>query len=186
MGNNITSREIIKLKPGDKFWIVMMSNKYIMSNPFLRHYGTVKTTDYQKPLGIFETTLKEIKENEHTYDWTYFKAVIDTTGFEELFWRGRGDEIPEGKESYDYAEWHCDEIYCMVYDDEKEKNPHEYTTRMLFFKREDAERFYNDQMKKWQKNMKTYITHLKNEIEIAKENTEEAQTQIDKYSKLVE
>lgn len=101
------------------------------------------------------------------------------------FWRGRGDEIPDGKESYDYAEWHCDEIYCMVYDEEKKKNPHEYTTRMLFFKYEDAEKFYNDQMKKWKKDMKTYITHLKDEIEIAKENTKEAQRQIDKYSKFV-
>lgn len=40
-------------------------------------------------------------------------------------------------------------------------------------------------MKKWKKNMKTYITHLKDEIEIAKENTKEAQRQIDKYSKFV-
>ena len=59
--SNITSRDVIKLKQGEKFWFVVMSEEYKMSNPFLRHYGTVRTTSYQKPLGIFETSFSAYK-----------------------------------------------------------------------------------------------------------------------------
>ncbi len=184
--SNITSRDVIKLKQGEKFWFVVMSEEYKMSNPFLRHCGTVKTTSYQKPLGIFETSFKEIIENKHEYDWTYFKAKIDTSEFEGLFWRGRFDELPEGKESHDYAQFHCDEIYCMVYDDPKKKNPHEENSRAMFFTEADAKKFYNNEMKKWKRNMKTYITHLKGEIETANKNIEEAEKQILKYSTILD
>ena len=179
----MTSRELLQLKDGKEFYVVILSNQYQLSNPFLRHYGTIKTTNYQKPLGIFKTKLKDINA-KHEYDWTYLEANIDTTEFEHLFWRGRFDELPEGKELYDYAQFKSDHIYCMVYDNETKKNPHEFTSKNMFFTEDEAKQYYDKTLKKFKKDMKTYIAHLKNEIDGAKLCMERAQKQIDHYENI--
>lgn len=176
----MTSREVLNLKDNEEFYVVILSNPYELNNPFLRHYGTVKTTKYQKPLGIFKTKFKD-KIVKHEYDWSYVDANIDTSEFEYLYWRGRYDEIPTGKELTDYAENCRDHVYCMVYDDENKKNPHEFTSRNMFFTEDEAKQYYDKTLKKFKKDMKTYISHLKSEIEVAYKNIEEANNQISHY-----
>jgi hypothetical protein len=178
----MTSREILNLKDGEEFYVVLLSSYYQLSNPFLRHYGTIKTTNYQKPLGIFKTKLKDVKI-EHKYDWSTVDAYLDTTNFEHLYWRGRFDELPNDKKITDYAQYTSDHVYCMVYDDENKKNPHEHFSNM-FFTEEEARLYYNKRLKKFNKDMKTYIAHLKNEINGAKICMERAQKQIDYYENI--
>ena len=178
------SRDVINLKLGQEFYIVLMSSSYAMWNPFIRTQVN-RPTYYHKPLGIFKTSLREITENSHKYDWTYFKANFDTTEFEHLMWRGRWDDLPEGKEKFDYAESDSDSVYCMVYDDEGKKNPHEFTSENMFFTYDEAKAYYDKKMKQWKKNMKSYITGLGAEISNAEQNIKEARETIDKFSKLV-
>ena len=180
----MTSREVLNLKKDQEFYIVVLSNQYQLSNPFLRHYGTVHTTNYQKPLGLFKTKFKNVNI-EHQYDWSYFIGDIDTTEFENLYWRSRFDELPEGKEIYEYASYRSDHIECMVYDDETLKNPHEYSSRNMFLTEDEAKKYYDKTLKKFKKDMKTYISHLKSEIEVAYKNIEEANNQINHYEDIL-
>ena len=41
----MTSREILNLKDNEEFYIVLLSSYYQLNNPFLRHIGTIKTTN---------------------------------------------------------------------------------------------------------------------------------------------
>ena len=179
----MTSREILNLKDGEEFYVVLLSSYYQLNNPFLRHYGTIKTTNYQKPLGIFKTKLKNVNI-EHKYDWSTVDAYLDTTNFEHLYWRGRFDELPNDKKITDYAQYTSDHVYCMVYDDINKNNTHEHFSNM-FFTEEDARLYYNKRLKKFNKDMKTYIAHLKNEIDGAKICIERAQEQIDYYEHIL-
>ena len=179
----MTSREILNLKDNEEFYVVLLSSYYQLSNPFLRHYGTVKTTNYQKPLGIFKTKLKNVNI-EHEYDWSTVDAYLDTTNFENLYWRKRFDELPKDKDITEYAQYGSEHIYCMVYDDINKKNPHEHFGNM-FFTEEEAKQYYDKRLKKFKKDMKTYISHLKSEIELANKNIENAQEQIDYYEHIL-
>ena len=174
----MTSREVLNLKDNEEFYVVVFSNPYKLYNPFLRHNGAITMTEYQKPLGIFKTKFKERKIS-HEYNWSYVDAFIDTTEFDHLYWRGKFDEIPAGKLLTDYAKSYSDHIYCMVYDDEKEKNPHEHTSCNMFFTEEKAKQYYDKMLKKFNKNIKTYSSRLKSEIEQAYKNIETAKEQID-------
>ena len=180
----MTSREVLNLKDNEEFYVVVLSNPYELYNPFLRHEGIVKTTKYQKPLGIFKTKFKE-RTIEHKYDWSNVDAYIDTTEFDYLYWRGRFDELPAGKALIDYAKYGSDHVYCMVYDDVNKKNPHEYTSCNMFFTEEEAKKYYDKMLKKFNKDMKTYIAHLKGEIEIAYKNIETAQKQLNYYENIL-
>ena len=130
----MTSREVLNLKDNEEFYIVVLSNPYQLHNPFLRHYGAIKTTEYKKPLGIFKTKFKN-KKIEHQYSWTNFDANLDTTGFEHLYWRGRFDKLPNGKQLSDYAQAYSDHISCIVYDDPYKANPLEYLSQNMFLPR---------------------------------------------------
>ena len=66
----------------------------------------------------------------------------------------------------------------MVYDDEKEKNPHEHTSCNMFFTEEKAKQYYDKMLKKFNKSIKTYSSRLKSEIEMASKNIETAKEQI--------
>ena len=106
------------------------------------------------------------------------RHFIDTTEFDHLYWRGKFDDIPAGKLLTDYAEYCSDQIYCMVYDDENERNPHEHTSRNMFFSEEKAKQYYDKMLKKFNKSIKTYSSRLKSEIEEAYHNIETAKEQI--------
>ena len=71
-----------------------------------------------------------------------------------------------------------DKIYCMIYDDENKKNPHEHTSSNMFFSEEKAKKYYDKMLKKFNKNIKTYSSRLKSEIEMASKNIETAKEQI--------
>ena len=67
----------------------------------------------------------------------------------------------------------------MVYDNEKEKNPHEHTSCNMLIKKKKAKKYYDKMLKKFNKNIKTYSSRLKSEIEEAYHNVKTAKEQID-------
>lgn len=65
----------------------------------------------------------------------------------------------------------------MVYDENK-KNTHEHTSYNMFFSKEKAEKYYDKMLKKFNRNIKTYSSRLKSEIEMVSKNIETAKEQI--------
>ena len=65
----------------------------------------------------------------------------------------------------------------MVYDENK-KNTHEHTSYNMFFTEEKAKQYYDKMLKKFNRNIKTYSSRLKSEIEMASKNIETAKEQI--------
>lgn len=64
----------------------------------------------------------------------------------------------------------------MVYDENK-KNTHEHTSYNMFFTKK-AKQYYDKMLKKFNRNIKTYSSHLKSEIEMASKNIETTKEQI--------
>jgi len=184
----MTPKETVNLKVGDEFFIVIMSNAYDFINPFIRtcKYGRSK---YYKPLGVFKTKVTEITEKSNIHSDKniptsyYIEGKIDTSEFEHLIWRGRWDELPEGKESQDYAgyNWCSKEFYANF------QNPFgdNGSTSNCFFTKEEAQQYYEKNLKKFNKDVKTYVAHLKNEIELANKNIINAQDQLKKYESII-
>lgn len=66
----------------------------------------------------------------------------------------------------------------MIYDENK-KNTHEHTSYNMFFTEEKkAKQYYDKMLKKFNRNIKTYSSRLKSEIEMASKNIETAKEQI--------
>ena len=182
----MTPQETINLKVGDEFFIVIMSNAYDFNNPFIRtrKYGRSK---YYKPLGVFKTKVTEINDqhqitSERGGTSYYIQGKLDTSEFEHLIWRGRWDELHEGKKICDYAgyNWCSQDFYANF------QNPFgdNSSTSNCFFTKEEAQQYYDKALKKFNKDTKTYIAHLKNEIDGAKKCIERAQKQIDCYENI--
>lgn len=182
----MTPQETVNLKVGDEFYIVIMSNQYYFTNPFIR---TIKggKSKYYKPLGIFKTKVTEITEKPITFTSKstsyYIRGKIDTSEFEHLIWRGKWDELPEGKEFYDYAgyRWCSQEFYANF------QNPFgdNCSTSNCFFTKEEAQQYYDKVLKKFNKDVKTYIARIKNEIELANKNIINAQNLLKKYESII-
>lgn len=178
----MTAQETVNLNVGDEFYIVIMSNQYNFINPFVRtrKYGKSK---YYKPLGVFKTKVTEITEKSIKSTSYYIRGKIDTSEFEHLIWRGRWDELPEGKEFYDYAGymWCSQEFYANF------QNPFgdNCSTSNCFFTKEEAQQYYEKNLKKFNKNVKTYIAHIKNEIELANKIIINAQNLLKKYESII-
>lgn len=184
----MTPQETVNLKVGDEFFIVIMSNSYDFNNPFIRtcKFGRSK---YYKPIGIFKTKVTEITEkssnihNDKNIPTSYYiEGKIDTSEFEHLIWRGRWDELPEGKKSWDYAgyNWCSQDFFANFQNPFGDNN----STSNCFFTKEEAQQYYEKNLKKFNKDVKTYIAHLKNEIEIAYKNIENTKKQIDYYENI--
>lgn len=184
----MTPQETVNLKVGDEFFIVIMSNSYDFNNPFIRTCKSGRSK-YYKPLGVFKTKVTEITEkssipgNANTPTSYYVEGKIDTSEFEHLIWRGRWDELPEGKKSWDYAgyNWCSHDFYANFQNPFGDNN----STSNCFFKKEEAQQYYDKALKKFNKDTKTYIAHLKNEIDGAKICIERAQKQIDYYENIL-
>jgi hypothetical protein len=184
----MTPQETVNLKVGDEFFIVIMSNSYDFNNPFIRTCKSGRSK-YYKPLGVFKTKVTEITEkssipgNKNTLTSYYISGKIDTSEFEHLIWRGRWDELPEGKKSWDYAgyNWCSHDFYANFQNPFGDNN----STSNCFFTKEEAQQYYEKNLKKFNKDVKTYMSHLKSEIEAAKKNIEDAQKQIDYYENIL-
>lgn len=183
----MTPQETLNLEVGNEFFIVIMSNSYYFINPFIR---TCKggVSKYYKPLGVFKTKVTEITKKSVPGDKNiptsyYVEGKIDTSEFEHLIWRGEWDKLPEGKEFWDYAgyKWCTSDFYANF------QNPfgNNCSTSNCFFTKEEAQQYYNKILKKFKKDMKTYISRLKLEIELANKNIINAQQQINKYESII-
>jgi hypothetical protein len=184
----MTPQETVNLKVDDEFFIVIMSNSYDFNNPFIRTCKSGRSK-YYKPLGVFKTKVTEITEkssipgNANTPTSYYVEGKIDTSEFEHLIWRGRWDELPEGKEFWDYAghNWCSYDFYANFQNPFGDNN----STSNCFFTKEEAQQYYEKNLKKFNKDVKTYIAHIKNEIELANKNIINAQNQLKKYESII-
>lgn len=182
----MTPQETVNLKVGDEFFIVIMSNSYDFINPFIRTSKAGKSK-YYKPLGVFKTKVTKIDDQHQITSKRgtsyYIQGKIDTSEFEHLIWRGRWDELPEGKEFWDYAgyNWCSYDFYANFQNPFGDNN----STSNCFFTKEEAQQYYEKNLKKFNKDVKTYIAHIKNEIELANKNIINAQNQIKKYESII-
>ena len=182
----MTEKEAVNVKVGDELWVVVFANAEQVWNPFLRTYGD-SSKRYQRPLGIFKTTLKEINERNDKYDWIYVNGRIDNTPFKHLVWEGHYDNIPQGKRCQDYCT-HSSDWFVAMYEPKQgpnHKTPNAQFVEHMFFAEEEAKKYFDNKTKTFKKNMKTYMSRLKSEIEAAKKNIEDAQKQIDYYENIL-
>jgi len=185
----MTPQETVNLKVGDEFFVVIMSNSYDFINPFIRTCKSGRSK-YYKPLGVFKTKVTEITHKSINNNGNtaipisyYIEGKIDTSEFEHLIWRGRWDKLPEGKKIWDYAgyNWCSQDFYANFQNPFGDNN----STSNCFFTKEEAQQYYDKMLKKFKKDMKTYISHLKSEIELANKNIINAQQQINKYESII-
>lgn len=174
--NNMTAEQTINLKEGDVVYIVAMSHKYSLNNPFVRTCKSGKS-DYFKPLGIFQTTVSEIKEKTNTAGSWYVSGRFDTTPMEHIIWRGRCDDVPKDKKVTDFVgyEYAYEEYYANYLNAFKDN----FNTENVFFTEEEAKEFYDKSLKKFRKNMKQYAARLQNEIDRAYRYIKEAENEIE-------
>lgn len=173
----MTPEQTINLKEGDIVYIVVRSNEYSLNNPFLRTCGS-HSTGYKKPLGVFETKVAKIKEysNDGSY---HISGELDITPYKQLLWEGHYDGIPDGKKIYEYGEYYTSLNFWGNF-----KNLFgDYGPGNIFLAKEEADEYYKKELKKFNRNMKSYLTKLNSEIEYANRNIKEAQEQVDHFKK---
>lgn len=176
----MTAEQTINLKEGDIVYIVVRSNEYSLNNPFLRTCGS-HSTRYQKPLGVFETKVAKIKEYSDDHGSYYISGELDITPYKQILWEGHYDDIPDGMNRYDYGEYYKSLNFWGNF-----KNPFgDDAPENIFLTKEEADEYYKKELKKFNKNMKSYLTKLSSEIEYANRNIEEAQKQIDHFKKVL-
>ena len=172
----MTVDEMKNLKVGDIVYYVPMAHNVEMRNPFLRT-DTYRHSNYSNPLGVFKTTITEINnrsENRFSKNGWFFEGKIDTTPFEHL--------IPtrDGKEYYDKYKYTLHEIIFYM-------NPdyinHVNLAQHVFLTNSEASEYYKKKSTLFKKNVKTYISHLRNEIEDANRRIQEAETRIENYKR---
>lgn len=175
----MTSQEAVNLKEGDIVYVVPEA-AFSMYNPFLRHQGQTNVR-YWKPFGVFKTTVSKINERHCTGGSYYINGEFDITPFAHLIWKGRWDELPEGKSATDYDSSHADRF------DATYKNCFgDHTIDNAFLTKEEATKYYGKTLKNWKRNMKNFLARLENEIIEANNNINECQRQIQKFSVFVE
>lgn len=170
----MTKKEALSLKVGDTVYIVLMSHALTMRNPFLRT-DKYRHSDYHKPLGFFKTTVQEIKDIFSNYLYFSLTLFLDTTPFKHLLLPGN---IPQGKHIYDYAPGSGGSF--RISDDNhfsKNSGPEKY----LFFTEQEAKEFYQKELKKFTRNVRSYVSHLKDEIDGVQRLILEANEEINKY-----
>ena len=177
----MTSEQVINLKEGDIVYIVPLSHRYEFINPFVRTRKWGRSY-YYKPLGVYMTTVKKIKEKENIGDSISISGIFDTSPMEDIILRCRYDEIPEGHKITDYAsyEFASEEFWANYKNMFGDNN----NTSNVFFTQEEAQQYYEKNLKKFNKDVKTYIAHIKNEIELANQNIINAQNLLKKYESI--
>ena len=171
----MTPEQTINLKKDDIVYIVAMSNKYNLNNPFIRTNKAGRSY-YYKPLGVFKTFVSEIKEKRNDTGAWYVNGRFNPEPMEHIIWRGRYDELPEGKKitnfiGYEYASEEYYANYLNPFGDNS-------NTENVFFSEEEAKDFYDKSLKKFKKNMKQYAARLQSEIDNAYREIKEAENEI--------
>lgn len=174
----MTAKETVNLKEGDTIYVVVMSNVYSMYNPFARTYTS--QVNYKKPLRVVKTKVAKIENYSHDYDSYFISCLIDTTPYQDLVWEGHYDNIPEGKNSFDY----CDPDSLRFYGTYKNRFG-DHVPANIFLTEEEANKYYNTSLKKFNTNIKRYYINLRCEIVCAEQNIEEAQKQVAWLSTLI-